>query len=88
MSGPNMPLWITYDQAIAIHARQLRRFGGAPGLRDDGKLQSALERPIKKWRDKGAALAELAAAYAFCWPRIMPLWMETSASPSWRWLRF
>lgn len=65
MSEPNEPLWITYDQAIAIHARQLRRFGGAPGLRDDGMLQSALERPINKCRYEGASLAELAAAYAF-----------------------
>ena len=44
------PNWITYDQAIAMHARQLRRFGGAPGLRDSGMLRSALERPVNKWR--------------------------------------
>ena len=30
------PAWVTYDQVIAIHSRQLRRFGGAPGLRGDG----------------------------------------------------
>jgi death-on-curing protein len=28
-------------------------------------LQSALERPINKWRDEGSSVAELAAAYAF-----------------------
>ncbi len=50
MSEPKEPLWITYEQAIAIHSRQLRRFGGAPGLRDEGMLRSALERPINKWR--------------------------------------
>ena len=65
MSEPNEPLWITYEQAIAIHSRQLRRFGGAPGLRDEGMLRSALERPINKWRYEQASLAELAAAYAF-----------------------
>ena len=65
MIGPNEPLWISYDQAIAIHARQLRRFGGAPGLRDEGMLRSALERPVNKWRYERAPLAELAAAYAF-----------------------
>ena len=65
MSEPNEPLWITYEQAIAIHSRQLRRFGGAPGLRDEGMLRSALERPINKWQCEQASLPELAAAYAF-----------------------
>ncbi len=65
MSEASEPNWITYDQAIAIHSRQLRRFGGAPGLWDDGMLRSALERPINKWRYEQAGLTELAAAYAF-----------------------
>ncbi|MET3905987.1 death-on-curing protein [Bradyrhizobium sp. S3.3.6] len=65
MSEPQEPLWVTYEQAVAIHSRQLRRFGGAPGLRDEGMLRSALERPINKWRYEQAALDELAAAYAF-----------------------
>jgi death on curing protein len=65
MSEPKEPLWITYEQAIAIHSRQLRRFGGAPGLRDEGMLRSALERPINKWRYEQSGMAELAAAYAF-----------------------
>jgi death on curing protein len=64
------PKWVTYDQVVAIHSRQLRRFGGAPGLRDDGMLRSALERPINKWQyeqsDLDASdLANLAAAYGF-----------------------
>jgi len=65
MSDPQEPLWITYEQAVAIHSRQLRRFGGAPGLRDEGMLRSALERPVNKWRYEQAPLDELAAAYAF-----------------------
>lgn len=65
MSGEQEPLWITYEQAVAIHSRQLRRFGGAPGLRDEGMLRSALERPINKWRYEQSSLEELAAAYAF-----------------------
>src|ERR1700686_3885742 len=59
------PAWVTYDQVIAMHSRQLRRFGGAPGLRDDGMLRSALERPTNKWHYEQAGLAELAASYAF-----------------------
>jgi death-on-curing protein len=59
------PAWVTYDQVIAIHSRQLRRFGGAAGLRDDGLLRSALERPTNKWHYEQADLPELAAAYGF-----------------------
>lgn len=65
MTEPKEPAWITYDQAIAIHSRQLRRFGGAPGLRDEGLLRSALERAVNKWHYEQAELPELAAAYAF-----------------------
>jgi death-on-curing protein len=59
------PKWITYEQAVAIHSRQLRRFGGAPGMRDEGMLRSALERPVNKWHYEQADLPVLAAAYAF-----------------------
>jgi death-on-curing protein len=48
-----------------MHSRQLRRFGGAPGLRDDGMLRSALQRPVDKWQYEQAKFPELAAAYAF-----------------------
>ena len=65
MTEAEEPAWVTYDQVIAVHSRQLRRFGGAPGLRDDGLLRSALERPINKWHYEQAGLAELAASYAF-----------------------
>jgi death-on-curing protein len=59
------PKWLTYDQVIAIHSRQLRRFGGAAGLRDDGLLRSAIERPTNKWHYEQSEFPELAAAYAF-----------------------
>ena len=65
MADPAEPTWLTYEQVVAIHSRQLRRFGGAAGLRDEGMLRSAIERPINKWRYEQAELPELAAAYAF-----------------------
>src|SRR5882757_5332841 len=65
MSEAEEPLWLTYEQAIAIHSAQLRRFGGAAGLRDEGMLRSALERPVNKWSYEQAPLAELASAHAF-----------------------
>ena len=65
MTGPKEPSWLSYEQVVSIHSRQLRRFGGAPGLREEGMLRSALERPINKWQYEQAELPELAAAYAF-----------------------
>ena len=65
MTETKEPTWLTYEQVVAIHSLQLRRFGGAPGLRDEGMLRSALERPANKWRYEQADLPELAAAYAF-----------------------
>ena len=59
------PSWFSYEQAIAAHSLQLRRYGGAPGLRDDGAMHSALERPVSKWHYESAELPELAASYAF-----------------------
>ena len=59
------PVWLTADLAIAIHEEQLRIFGGPPGLRDRGMLESALGRPINKWSYGESDLAALAASYAF-----------------------
>lgn len=65
MTERREPLWLSYEQIVAIHSRQLRRFGGASGLRDEGMLRSALERPINKWHYEDAEILDLAAAYAF-----------------------
>jgi death-on-curing protein len=48
-----------------MHSRQLRRFGGAVGLRDEGMLRPTTERPLNKWQYENAALPDLAAADAF-----------------------
>ncbi|MDP2409532.1 MAG: type II toxin-antitoxin system death-on-curing family toxin [Pseudolabrys sp.] len=65
MTDPTAPKWVTYEQVVAIHSRQLRRFGGAPGLRDEGMLRSALERPVNKWQYEQPEMPVLAAAYAY-----------------------
>ena len=59
------PRWLTTEEVRATHERQLARFGGPGGLRDENALVSALARPIDRWRYKEADLAELAAAHAF-----------------------
>ncbi|WP_430911966.1 type II toxin-antitoxin system death-on-curing family toxin [Methylobacterium sp. sgz302541] len=59
------PEWLTIEDIVDAHSRQLRIFGGAPGISDRGALESAIGRPINKWRYEAAELAELAAAYGF-----------------------
>jgi death-on-curing protein len=38
-------LFLTLDEALAIHERVIGRFGGSAGVRDLGLLESALYRP-------------------------------------------
>lgn len=59
------PIWFTVEEVIALHERQLQRFGGPAGLRDRGALESALGRARNKWEYEGGDLALLAAAHAF-----------------------
>jgi death-on-curing protein len=59
------PRWLTLDEVIIIHERQLARFGGATGIRDHGAIESALSRPRNKWHYEQSDLGELAAAYAY-----------------------
>jgi len=59
------PRWLTPELVIAIHDEQLRLFGGPPGIRDHGMLESALDRPRNKWAYGETDMAALAAAYAF-----------------------
>lgn len=61
----NEIVWLTSDLVQAIHAHQLKLFGGPTGLRDEGALESALGRPINRAGYGEPDLAELAAAYAF-----------------------
>lgn len=49
----------------AMHVEQLRQHGGAPGIRDEGMLESALARPLQKQAYGEPDLCELAAAYLF-----------------------
>ena len=39
------PKWLTVAIATAIHDEAIYEFGGLPGLRDRGLLESALDRP-------------------------------------------
>jgi death-on-curing protein len=54
-----------FDFILAMHAEQLRLHGGAAGVRDEGMLDSAPNRPLQKQADGDPDLCELAAAYLF-----------------------
>src|SRR5262249_59462897 len=59
------PIWLSADLVIAIHDEQLRQFGGLPGLRDQGLLESALGRPLNKHAYESPDLASVATAFGF-----------------------
>jgi death-on-curing protein len=59
------PVWLSAELVLSIHDEQLRNFGGSPGLRDQGLLESALGRPLNKYVYESQDLASLAAAYGF-----------------------
>ena len=51
--------FLSLDEAIAIHQRLIEKFGGSPGLRDEGLLESALYRPQTGYYE---SLVQMAAA--------------------------
>ena len=61
------PLFLTLDEVLGIHADQIRRYGGRPGLRDLGLLQSALAMPETTFGGEflHGTVFEMAAAYLF-----------------------
>ncbi len=58
------PVWIEAADCHAFHGEMLRRFGGLDGVRDEGMLESALNRPRHLWTYGDPSLPELAASYA------------------------
>ncbi len=59
------PLWLAIDAVRAIHQELIAEYGGSPGIRDVGLLESALARPRQLLAYGDPGLFELAAAYAF-----------------------
>jgi len=59
--------FLSLEQVLAIHADQIRRYGGGPGVRDLGLLKSALAMPQASFSGQHLhpTLHEMAAAYLF-----------------------
>ncbi len=59
------PEWILRETVFALHEQLLAEFGGSKGIRDEGLLNSALDRPENLFVYGQPTLSELAAAYSF-----------------------
>ena len=59
------PVWVRRDVVLAFHERLLAEHGGSAGIRDEGMLDSALERPENLFACGKPTLCDLAASYAF-----------------------
>lgn len=60
------PLWLRRAWVDALHFRQLQRFGGRFGVRDDNAVEAALARARQQWAyAEHNDLASLAAAYGY-----------------------
>jgi len=58
------PLWLTAEVILMVQEELLARFGGLEGLRDEGLLDSALNRPQHLFNYENPTLFDMAAAYA------------------------
>lgn len=58
------PHWIEKSVCLAFHNEMLAWFGGLEGIRDEGMLDSALNRPKQKFHYEESSIFALAAAYA------------------------
>jgi death-on-curing protein len=61
------PAFLTLDEVLALHADQIERYGGDPGVRDLGLLESALAAPRATFAGGllHPTVPEMAAAYLF-----------------------
>ena len=55
--------WVNQQVLLLLHDESLAEHGGAPGLRDEGLLESALARPLNLALYEQPDVASLAASY-------------------------
>lgn len=65
MTAGREPRWITKLGIVVLHDMSIATDGGAPGIRDEGLLESGLDRPKNRFHYEGLTdLPALAATYA------------------------
>jgi death on curing protein len=67
---PRSAIYLTLEETLDLHRQLIERFGGAPGVRDLGLLESALARPRSGYyssisEQAGALMQSLAGNHAF-----------------------
>ena len=71
-----------------LHDESLLLHGGASGIRDEGLLDSALNRAVNLALYSEPDFADLTAAYTIGLAKFMRLWMTTSGAHFWQWVFF
>lgn len=59
-------LWSSKEQVLAVHNAAIVRYGGAPGVHDEGLLDSALARPFASFGGNEAFPDNISKACALC----------------------
>ena len=61
------PKFLSLDEVLELHADQISSFGGSPGVRDEGLLESALAQPQATFGGQflHPTISEQAAAYLY-----------------------
>jgi death on curing protein len=59
----NEPAWLNAIALLLIHGDSLMEFGGSPGIRDLGAIESAVARPRNLFTYGQPDLCDLAASY-------------------------
>lgn len=61
------PKFLSLDEVLELHADQISSFGGTPGVRDEGLLESALAQPKATFGGQflHPTISEQAAAYLY-----------------------
>lgn len=64
--GPTDFEWLDRDSVLDLHEVSIDHYGGSHGIRDDGLLDSALDRPRNRWfyDEEPLSAADIAATYA------------------------
>ncbi len=62
-----MPLFLTLEEVLELHAEQIEHYGGDPGIRDLGLVESAVAMPASTFDGEylHEGLFAMAAAYTF-----------------------
>ena len=59
------PVWVLRETVLTLHEQSLAEFGGAAGIRDEGLLDSALDKPENLFAYGKPTIFDLAASYGF-----------------------